>query len=430
MDRSVSTSVSSSVSTSVSLNDMPTEILQLIFMHAAASQNVVLSMALTCKKWKSIVENNYQIIKNITFECINSEELCSLMKAPLYKFIHKLDLMDCVNLTDNECFTIAKQYHHSLKSLLIINHCYTNIGIIEIVSKCENLQILSITDCDFLTDYENNIIMQNCRHLKILNLSNSIKITGEGFTLPLSMCAPNHLQSLILLNCKNIMGNGLIAIARSCRNLQHLDLSNCQNITDDGLIAISENCYNLTLLNLWWCKKITDDGLIAIVRSCKFLQLLDLSGCEQITNIGFIAISQYCYNIHTLSFDKCEKITNNGIEAIAKSCKKLTELRASNITKNSLIAIASCDDLEHLQLIACNDLTDEIVLLYVTKFKNFKSINIIQCNNITNATIDAITNNCKFLKSIILLSCSGLTNCRKTLNEHYNSASLTCEIVA
>jgi hypothetical protein len=234
----------------------PNELFYLIFKNITECKEL-LNYRLVCKRWKSIIEDSYTIMKNIEFRCKTPTKLFLLIKSSFSKNLY--NLTSCDYITDE--------------------------GIIAVAMHCKYLCNLNLTGADYITDEGIIAVAMHCKHLRNLNLT-----------------------------CKNTTDAGIIAVAMHCKNLQHLDLHYCSNITDAGIIAVAMHCKNLQYLNLYFCTHITDDGIIAVAIHCKNLQYLNIYCCTKITDKGILVVAMHCNNL-------CEMTTSRMSASCAEIVK-------------------------------------------------------------------------------------------------------------
>ena len=220
--------------------------------------------------------------------------------------IGKEEYYNNINLTDKGLIGLSK--HCILLNSIDISFSdyITDIGIIEIVSKSNDLHTLYINKCNSIND-NNNIndiglikIMKYCHKLQYLNIS----------------------------GC-NITDISINNIAINCNDLHTLDISRCWQVTNDSIINISKYCIKLLSLYICYCSSnITDIGIIEITRQCSRLVTLNITACYDVTDIGMISIAS-CNNLQSLDITWCNKITDIGIIKVVRQCTRLLSLKTA-----------------------------------------------------------------------------------------------------
>ncbi len=230
---------------------------------------------------------------------------------------------------------------------------------------------LDISDCDI--DDEIGVVIQKLPKLRTLSLGNA-QITDEIIG-PLRSCKnldslsirrgsvsdqglarlieTHPLTSLDISGCTRLTGEGMEAIA-SLRSLEHLDAAETQ-ITDATvqMISAKSGLKSLTLDGT----SVTDDCLEAIGR-IDTLEKLSLQG----TRISDNGISRLRGLKHLKTLDLSQTATSDvGVTELARSLQNLEVLvvGGTDISDETLVALATCDSLWHLSLYNCSRITDD-----------------------------------------------------------------------
>jgi F-box/leucine-rich repeat protein 2/20 len=83
------------------------------------------------------------------------------------------------------------------------------------------------------------------------------------------------VESLVLDHCPFVTDEGLDDLARNCLHLSHLSLA-FTNVTDVGLEYLSK-CRALQSLRVPYCRQVDGEGVIAIANSCGWFRHVVLS---------------------------------------------------------------------------------------------------------------------------------------------------------
>ena len=79
--------------------------------------------------------------------------------------------------------------------------------------------------------------------LTTLNLSNSINVTANGFTLLFRKRNLQFLQNLNLSSCIQLDDRVVKTIAMNCPNLENLNFGQCSLIRDKEIKLLIKNCH-------------------------------------------------------------------------------------------------------------------------------------------------------------------------------------------
>jgi hypothetical protein len=178
----------------------------------------------------------------------NSEQLRMLDIAPL---VTELDLSQFYNINEVDFLTICAKKNLrnlNLEKILNVNFFSSEDAqkIITLLSSLQDLECLSLSNCDALIDFE---VFQHFKSLKDLNLSWT-EIKDEDLKYLNNL---KKLRFLSLSNCDLISGEGF----KYLENLQHLYLTGCDNLDWQylqslpklrGLTISSINAFNIEMV--------------------------------------------------------------------------------------------------------------------------------------------------------------------------------------
>ena len=135
----------------------------------------------------------------------------------------------------------------------------------------------------------------------------------------------------------------------------------------EGLQALGEaECStNLKHLNLHGCTLLSTLSMTVISKFTN-LETLDLSGCNKLTLRGAKRIGKTCTRITTLSLALCRDCINNAVvEALVTNLNLLSTVNLQfchKVSERSLKALATCTQLQSLDLTGCVGVTDQAIL--------------------------------------------------------------------
>lgn len=172
---------------------------------------------------------------------VRDEELQMLIAGNLG--LEHLDLQGCAGPTAAIGFSSIA----SCKHLVFLDLSYTqvdDVSLCAIASGMQNLKNLAIAKCEKITD------------MRVLT-----RFPG--------------VESLVLDHCPFVTDEGLDDLARNCLHLSHLSLA-FTNVTDVGLEYLSK-CRALRSLRVPYCRQVDGEGVIAIANSCGWFRHVVLS---------------------------------------------------------------------------------------------------------------------------------------------------------
>jgi len=296
--------------------------------------------------------------------------------------------------------------------------------------------------------------------LKYIDLSGQASLTSEQLIEIITKCP--DLESLNLSGCRHITDAAIMAIAYRCPNMKHLDLTPARNISSDAieklargcpklcslnlqrfeldlqtleyiniptkdynpaLLALAEHCPDLQSLNLYGCDEVTDDTMIALVSGCPGLKNLDLSGCKLITDATIYEIAARCRNLEDLNLTYCNKVSSDAIIALAKGCPELSSLNLERfyylygsriggpINDAALTALGNhCSKLLKLNLQSLSRFTDVGIIALANGCPKLQSVNLSCCpSEISDAAIEALAENCPDMQELHLWENKNIT---------------------
>ncbi|CBI21400.3 hypothetical protein AAG906_024051 [Vitis piasezkii] len=124
--------------------------------------------------------------------------------------------------------------------------------------------------------------------------------------------------------------DSIARLLRHAYGLKELDISRsrwgCQ-VTDNGLYKISlAKCVNkLTSISLWGVTGITDSGVVQLISRAISLQHLNIGGTF-ITDESLFAIAESCPCLKTIVLWSCRHVTENGLLVLVSKCRKLQSI--------------------------------------------------------------------------------------------------------
>ena len=243
--------------------------------------------------------------------------------------LHALQSLDIVNLPLAEISTKAQIRLAGALSLTRLNltgSAWLNDDGVSALAKCTSLEALFLSTCSGVRDHGLCTIAEACHKLRVVDLSNCARVT-DAATCALAMSCP--IEHLELANCPAATDGMLAALATARGRLRHLGLGSRSarqraTISEAGLVAFAPACNALRQLCLAACgPAATDTALGALAPHLVKLQVLDLSMCDECTEVGLRELIASCSQLERLNLDGCDALTPALVCAISTSLKQL-----------------------------------------------------------------------------------------------------------
>lgn len=230
------------------------------------------------------------------------------------------------------------------------------------LTKVKHITLIACMD----VTVENLAALRNCtKELNLLDLS-EIEITDAHLHARAPFLPHLECFNLDIKKCENVTGCDLVAIIKETRNLKVFRLNNA-GITDAHLQDMAPSLSRLASLIITNCKNIVGEGLVATVKYADRLDFLDLSGTA-VTDADLKKMAPYLTKLKSFSAKRCNNITGEGLLAIASHARNLTSIDVSftNITDRDLQTIAPhIRKLEILSILECKHVTKEGVINHI-----------------------------------------------------------------
>ncbi|XP_045496439.1 F-box protein SKIP19-like [Colias croceus] len=326
----------------VQLNDLPDELIVLIFKYLALEE--ILTCENVCKRWRKLARD----------PCLWRQFAFVYSGKPGQSEVSDKNLM--IIITHSEII-------YSLK----IQYVYNYSVIKDVIEKCNNLISLELVMCRIGKIFEEDI--KKWPHLRKLSMKNSIQLSSNvdwmfpfnqlkelkylalsDFGLTLANCDSlldctklchiyiEKIRDLDLefikklISCKqgkletlHIYGGDSVDdcclnLLSKCSKLKDLAIIRCENLTDEGLISLV-NFKKLQHLQVWNNSNFSEMILLKVLGSSNLvtLQSLSLSRIKNISPVIVDIISEYYKNLKFLALYQCPRIINTDYEKQLKS---------------------------------------------------------------------------------------------------------------
>jgi hypothetical protein len=192
-----------------------------------------------------------------------------------------------------------------------------DIGLQTLATRARNLKILTLWECDSVTDRVIALLASSCVSLSTFSIVGCRNVTIFGLEDFANSCNP--LTRLKLMSTRT---SALEAFAMRCgAALLYLSLEGTGG--EGGLLLVGQLCDNLRELELRNCRSITAGCLVTMMSSLPNLRELVMEACPTVTDAVLIALSTQLPALKALSLFKASGYSSDGALALLRSLKAL-----------------------------------------------------------------------------------------------------------
>ena len=214
------------------------------------------------------------------------------------------------------------------------------------------LNKVNLRDCVNITDAAIECIANRCRQTESLILRGCDKVTNNCFDF-MTFVNPTEgayaftdaLKVLDISFCGNINAAGVLQLLAKGTGIEELNVSGIVSITDEFVCEMCKLCPTIIRLYMSRCTFITDLALCHLA-DYLWLDALDISYCNKITDDSIEVLTSTCTGLLELNLRKLTRITSNSVTAIARNCNSIRQLDIKDCSK---IADTCISDLYHHQ---------------------------------------------------------------------------------
>nr|XP_043623113.1 F-box/LRR-repeat protein 2-like [Erigeron canadensis] len=216
------------------------------------------------------------------------------------------------NFDDDGLCAVTNACMH-LSSVLLNRRLHvSDVGVASLFVRSNSLTRLDLSECVNVTDESLKAIGESS-HLQSLSLAGCRWITDLGLEYLAKGKVRSCLWKLNLAECDRISDDGIVLLKEMC-SLQDLNLSKCGiNVTDRGVQTAMSQIPGM-FLNLSWLKKVMDVSIFAIGANCRNLVDISLVGCEGVTGKGLLAFVNHT-SLQTIDLFSCHHISTKDVES-------------------------------------------------------------------------------------------------------------------
>ncbi|KAJ3677591.1 hypothetical protein LUZ60_003315 [Juncus effusus] len=308
-----------------------------------------------------------------------------------------LTLLKCYSFSSSIFLTIGEKCHnlrnlaldiapHSNKKDTTIPYNKAIIQMLHCCSKLESLALKFQVQNPNVT-YFNSIWQAFPKTLKTLLLQ---PISNKQAKIPISQKSknniPNYTSLISLTLVLDIISDELIlSLSSNLPNLTELNLEDNpsdqpnldEDLTNNGFHFLSF-CHNLTQLYLTRGKQTTfqrvnDVGIFLLSEGCKKLVSVRLGGFSKVTDAGYACIIHSCKNLRKIEIINAHFLSDLAFLDLVNSDSSIVEVRLIScnlLTSETAVSLASCRNLQVLDLSGCRSIADSGLISISTNLQN------------------------------------------------------------
>uniref|UniRef100_A0A9J2Q3M1 F-box domain-containing protein n=1 Tax=Ascaris lumbricoides TaxID=6252 RepID=A0A9J2Q3M1_ASCLU len=201
-----------------------------------------------------------------------------------------------------ELFNEFLATHSNIKQLGLCPLPVWNALTLEYIS---SLPVLDDLQLGYIQNDSFDFPMQSlslCVSLHSLHIQSCSALTAHSLHVMLE--AMINLQSLIIINCSNVIDYSALSL---CRRLESLTITDTIQLSDEDLIAVAAHG-SLHSLTIRRCINITNTSILAVLRNCT-LSEITLVNCEGINDETMYSLAASQHIIYTIAVQGCCGVT-------------------------------------------------------------------------------------------------------------------------
>lgn len=177
-----------------------------------------------------------------------------------------------------------------------------------------NIRELKFNSCSWIDNQSLKVMISYCPNVDTLDLSSCSQLSAAAWGALLKL---QYLRNLIVSRCSNLTDDELLLILNSCRSLEFLDISECKKVTEKGFHHIAVSGKKFLSLNLGRTN-LTDNSLSEIIFRVPEIEALDLTRCLFLSELGVEEALKGASSLKYLNLSGCE-ISDAYIEELQRS---------------------------------------------------------------------------------------------------------------
>ncbi|KAL8005493.1 putative leucine-rich repeat domain superfamily [Plasmopara halstedii] len=297
--------------------------------------------------------------------CVSDNVIHELGDA--LKSVEQLQVQGCYRLSDAGCEALVRRCAPSLDSFEISCNQRMTKKSIDYFSELQNLHSLTLSECPQIGDasLESLKTMHNLRKLQL----NQMERLTDDFIVSISQSLQD-LEEFSVSRCSQLTDVAVKGILNACRRLKVLDVSDLHLITDECFELVREHGHALRHVSLRCCLNLTDIAIQHIAFGAKlYLEILEMSSVSQATDDAVMALLEHCATSMTaLDISFCRNISENALGMLADGAENLRFLVLWGCTQVTA------------RFLTCHSLDDLIVTGHpLLTGLSIRSLGLLQC---------------------------------------------------
>ncbi|KAG2777295.1 hypothetical protein PC129_g19447 [Phytophthora cactorum] len=241
------------------------------------------------------------------------------------KAVEQLQVQGCYRLSDAGCGALVRRCAPSLDAFEISCNQRITKKSIDYFCELQNLHSLTLSECPQIGDscLESLKTMKNLRKLQL----NQMERLTDEFIVSLAQSLPD-LEEFSVARCSQLTNIAVKGILEACRGLKILDVSDLHLITDECFEPVREHGHALCRVSMRCCLGLTDVAVQHIAFGAKsFLETLQMSSVSQATDVAMMALLEHCAtSLTTLDISFCRNIAEDALGILADGTENLRSL--------------------------------------------------------------------------------------------------------
>ncbi|KAL4108362.1 hypothetical protein PRIC1_000079 [Phytophthora ramorum] len=241
------------------------------------------------------------------------------------KAVEQLQVQGCYRLSDAGCEALVRRCAPSLDSFEISCNQRITKKSIDYFCELQNLHSLTLSECLQIDDagLESLKSMKNLRKLQL----NQMERLSDDFICSLAKSLP-EVEEFSVARCSQLTDTAVVGILDACRRLKALDVSDLHRITDGSFEPVRTHGHALSRVSMRCCLGLTDIALQHLAFGAnKYLETLEMSSVSEATDASMMALKEFCAtSLTTLDISFCRSISEDALGVLADESEKLTSL--------------------------------------------------------------------------------------------------------
>lgn len=191
------------------------------------------------------------------------------------KALEQLQVQGCYRLSDAGCQVLVRRCAPSLDSFEISCNQRITKKSIDYFCELQNLHSLMVSECPQIDDASLESL-KSMKKLRKLQLNQMERLSDE-FIVSLAQSLP-VLEEFSIARCSQLTNTAVKGILEACRGLKVLNVSDLHQITDECFEPVREHGHALRRVSMRCCLGLTDVALQHVAFGAKaYLETLEMS---------------------------------------------------------------------------------------------------------------------------------------------------------